>query len=139
MQIVGVEILVRWRAGEEQVEQFENQELERRLAFTVQKKDDVLAKALVCGTICSENLDDPVCRRRAGRLPLIGHRAVCRHHVLLVQDQLLHISTSVSAACLGEDPDQNSYDRIMVGIGHVIREALDDLEHVRDEVVVDGH
>ena len=102
MQIVGVEILVRWRAGEEQVKQFENEELERRLAFTVQKKDDVLAKALVCGPICGENLDDPVCRRRAGRLRLIGHRAVRRHHVLLVQDQLLSISTSVSAAGLGE-------------------------------------
>ena len=47
MQVVGVEVLVCWRAGEEEVKELQDEKLERGLAFAIEEQDDVLAKGLV--------------------------------------------------------------------------------------------
>ena len=51
MKVVSVEILVgRWR-GEEEVEKFEDEELEGGLAFPIQKEDDVFAECFIWGSL----------------------------------------------------------------------------------------
>ena len=50
-EVVGVEVFVGGLGGEEEVEEFENQELERGLAFAVEEEDDVFAKGLEDGAV----------------------------------------------------------------------------------------
>lgn len=68
-QVVRVEVLVRGPRREEEVEQLEDQELQRRLRLPVQEQDDVLAERAVERPVEAEPLDHPVregCARRVG-------------------------------------------------------------------------
>lgn len=68
-QVVRVEVLVRGPRREEEVEQLENQELQRRLRLPVQEQDNVLAERAVERPVEAEPLDHPVregCARRVG-------------------------------------------------------------------------
>ena len=48
-QVVGVEVFVGGLGGEEEVEEFENQELQGGFAFAVQEEDDVFAEGFEDG------------------------------------------------------------------------------------------
>ena len=61
MKVVSVEILVgRWR-GEEEVEKFENEQLEGGLAFPIKEEDDVFAECFISGSLNGKNLHDFIC------------------------------------------------------------------------------
>ena len=58
MKVVSVEILVgRWR-GEEEVEKFENEQLEGGLAFSIQKENDVFAECFISGSLSGKDFHD---------------------------------------------------------------------------------
>ena len=63
MEVVSVEILVRWRCGEEEIEKFENKQLEGSFALSVQEEDDVLAEGFVSGPMSGKDFHDFVCQR----------------------------------------------------------------------------
>ena len=71
-QVVRVEVLVRGPRREEEVEQLEDQELQRRLRLPVQEQDDVLAERPVEGPVEAEALDHPVRERCARRVRVVG-------------------------------------------------------------------
>lgn len=64
MEVVSVEVLVRRRCSEEEIEKFENEQLEGSFALSIQEEDDVLAKGFVSGPLSGEDLHDFVCQRR---------------------------------------------------------------------------
>ena len=58
MKVVRVKILVgRWR-GEEEVEKFENEQLEGCLAFSIQEEDNVFAECLISGSLSGKDFHD---------------------------------------------------------------------------------
>ena len=61
MEVVGVEVFVSGRGGEEEVKQFEDEELEGGFAFAVEEEDEVFAKGFVGGTVCGEDFYYFVC------------------------------------------------------------------------------
>ena len=58
MEVVSVKILVCSWCGEEEVEKFENEQLEGSLALSIQEEDDVLAKCFINGSMSRKNLHD---------------------------------------------------------------------------------
>lgn len=88
MEVVGVEVFVSRRSREEEIEKFENQELEGGFTFAVEKEDDVLAEGFVGRAMCGEDLDHFVCERCYWGGRLGGRGIVGRHHVLFVQNEL---------------------------------------------------
>lgn len=60
-EVVGIEIFVRERGGEEEVEELEDEELEGGLAFAVQEQDDVFAEGFVAGAVRGEGFYHFVC------------------------------------------------------------------------------
>ena len=49
MEVVSVEVFECTRCGEEEVEEFENEQLEGSFTFSVEEENDVLAECLVSG------------------------------------------------------------------------------------------
>lgn len=89
-QVVGVEVLVRGRGGEEEVEQLEDQQLQRGFALPVQQQDDVLAEGLVARAVRGQGFDDSVREGAGGCGWGLGGRGwvVGGDHVLFVEDEL---------------------------------------------------
>lgn len=88
MQVVGVEVLVRRRCGEEEIEKFENKQLEGSFALSVKKEDDILAECFVSGPLSGKDLHDSIRQRCTQGSSLIWAWVVSRAHVLLVQYEL---------------------------------------------------
>ena len=63
MEVVCIEVLVRRRCGEEEIEELENEQLEGSFALSVQEENDILAKGFVSGPLSGEDLHDFVCQR----------------------------------------------------------------------------
>ena len=61
MEVVSVEVFVGGRGGEEEVKQFEDEELEGGFAFAVEEEDEVFAKSFVGGTVRGEGFYYFVC------------------------------------------------------------------------------
>jgi len=60
-QVIGVEVFVCARRGEEEVQEFEDEELQGGFTFSVEHENDVLTKGLVRRAMQGEDLDDFVC------------------------------------------------------------------------------
>lgn len=60
-QVVGVEVFICAWGCEEEVEEFEDKELQGCFAFSVEHEDDVLPKGLVRRAMQRKNLDDFIC------------------------------------------------------------------------------
>ena len=88
MEVVSVEVLECRRCGEEEVEKFENEQLEGSFTFSIEEENDVLAECLVSGPRNRKNLHDFVCQRRTWGIVLIWAGVVSGAHVLLVQYEL---------------------------------------------------
>ena len=76
MEVVGIEVLVRWRCSEEQIEKFENEQLKGGFALSVQEKDDILAEGFVSGPLIGKDLHDFVHQRGTWGGGLIWARIV---------------------------------------------------------------
>ena len=94
MQIIGVEVFVRWGAGKQEVEQFQNQKLKRGLALTIEEKDDVLSKGLETWAVGRQDTDDFVRDLGCGRLGLVWGRVMGANHVLFIENELCMLSAT---------------------------------------------
>ena len=119
MEVVSIEVLVRRRCGEEEVEEFENEQLEGSFALSVQEENDILAEGFVSGPLSGEDLHDFVCQRRTWGGGLIRAWVVSRAHVLLVQYELDR-STKRSLLSLAGSTYHDSYNWIVIGVVHVV-------------------
>lgn len=119
MEVIGVEVFVRRWGGEEEVEEFEDEELEGGLAFAVEEEDDVFAKGFVGGAVGGEGFDDFVGELGWGGGGLGGVRGVGGDHVLFVQNELGERSAFFRVWAV-EGTYQDSNNRIVVWIVHVI-------------------
>lgn len=119
MEVVGVKVLVRRRCGEEEIEKFENEQLEGSFALSVQEEDDILTEGLVSGPLSGKDLHDFVCQRCTWRGGLIWAWVVSRAHVLLVQYKL-NISARRSLLSSTGPTYHDSYDWIVIGIVHIV-------------------
>lgn len=63
MEVISVEVLVRRRCSEEQIEKFENEQLEGGFALSVQEEDDILAEGFISGPSIGKDLHYFVCQR----------------------------------------------------------------------------
>ena len=95
MQVVGVEVFVRSGAGEEEVEQFQNQKLKRGLAFTVQEQDYVLPERLVPRAMRTQHVDDFIRDLGGGRPWLVRGGVMGADHVLFIEDELCRQSAGI--------------------------------------------
>lgn len=76
MEVVSVKVLVRRRCSEEQIQKFENEQLEGSFALSVQEEDDILAECFVSGSLIGKDLHDFICQRRTQGDGLIWARVV---------------------------------------------------------------
>jgi len=60
VQVVGVEVLVGGRGGEEEVEEFEDEELGAEGGFAVEEENEVFAEGAVGGAVGGEEFEDAV-------------------------------------------------------------------------------
>lgn len=120
MEVVSVEVLVRRRRGEEEIEEFENEQLEGSFALSVQEEDDIFTESFVSGPLSGEGLHDFVYQRRAQGVGLIRARVVSRAHVLFVQYELDR-STKRSLLSPARPTYHDSYNGIVVRIVHIVR------------------
>lgn len=119
MKVISVEIFVRSRCGEEEIEKFENEQLEGSLAFSVQEEDNVLAESFIGGPLRGKNLHDFVSQRRTWASVLIGARVVSGAHVLFVQNELSRLA-KLSLPSSPGPTYYDSYNRIVIWIVHIV-------------------
>ena len=92
VEVVGVEVLGRRDVPKEEVQDFEDKQLQGRLRLAIQEQDQVASKRLVSHSMCRESFHESVCHGRM-LVPVVACRG---YQILFVQNQLLDSQSKAS-------------------------------------------
>ena len=118
MKIISVEVFCGRRIAEDQVESFQDQKLQRGLRFSIQKKDQVAPKGLICCSVSGYCLNDAVC---SGTMSI---RLSCGSNKILFVQYQLSVMLTTSRIRRFAVAYQNTDYGIMIGIFGVIGDTL---------------